>query len=695
MPGQQNRVTAAAEAAAAAVPPVVVADCAAALRSGRWDEVESFARRDLAARPAQPQALTLLGIALSRQARTAEAVACFEQAVTAAPDDAGIRANFAVALRHGGRIDDACRAYAAAAALAPQSAEFQLKLGQAELAAGRSAAALAAFDAALRLQPATPVHYARGLALERLDRHAEAAAAFGAAGAEQPQAPARRIRALLRAGQTDAALAAAQEQAAAAPDDPAAQELLADCLLAQAERVLGRAGRLHGARGDQPAAQRSYARLAQIAPSDPLGWSGQGAALTALREPQAAAAALQRALALVPDDPAALNNLGLATAAAGDHRQALALFERTSALAPHLAEAHSNRGLSLLALGRHRQAAAAFARAVAAQPDCAGAHFNLGVTRLTLGEFAAGWAGFEWRWRVPGAPLRARDFDVPRWQGEAIAHRTILLHAEQGFGDSLQFVRYAAPLIERQARVLLEVPAPLVTLFRQSLPQATVLAQGSALPAFDVHCPLASLPQAFGTELHSIPAAVPYLQADAARRAAWRNRLGPRAGLRIGLVWAGCPQHPDNAQRSIDAKRFAPLINTLPQAQWISLQLGAERGLPPALPALFDAAPFLKDFADTAALVAELDLLLAVDTAVAHLGGALAVPTWLLLPQQADWRWLLEREDSPWYPSLRLFRQRAAGDWDGVFAGVTAALQDCAAGVPAPPAAPAAQRLSV
>ncbi len=270
-----------------------------------------------------------------------------------------------------------------------------------------------------------------------------------------------------------------------------------------------------------------------------------------------------------------------------------------------------------------------------------------------------------------------------------MAGRTVLLHAEQGLGDSLQFVRYAPRVAARGAQVVLEVQPGLVALLRQSLPQATVIAQGGSLPRFDLHCPLASLPQVFGTEVHSVPATVPYLHADPARRAAWRQRLGRPAGPRIGLVWAGCPQHPDDARRSISAERLVPLLTALPQAQWISLQLGAGRaaGLP-----LFDAAPWLDDFAATAALVAELDLLLAVDTAVAHLAGALATPTWLLLPQQADWRWLLARADSPWYPTLRLFRQRTAGDWDEVFTRVAAALGDRAAGGFA---APAAQRVSV
>jgi Flp pilus assembly protein TadD len=326
-------------ATAGSVRPAVVASApaVAALQAGRSGDAESFARAALSARPRESQPLTLLGIALARQGRADEALECFRQAAAEAPGEAGVRTNLALALRQAGRLDEVCLEYAAAVAAAPRSAELHLKLGQTELAAGRAAAALAAFDASLQLEAGRAAHYGRGVALERLGRPEEAAAAFGAA-AGHADASIRHIRALLRARRIDAALAAAQAQAAACHDDPSTQELLADCLLAQAEQVLGRLGRLHGAQGDHQAARRSYARPAQIAPSNPLGWSGQGAALTALHEPQAAGATLERALAITPDDPAVLNNLGLTSAAGGAHEQALTWYERGSAAAPHLAE---------------------------------------------------------------------------------------------------------------------------------------------------------------------------------------------------------------------------------------------------------------------------------------------------------------------------------------------------------------------
>ena len=563
-----------------------------------------------------------------------------------AMDGEAVRAVYAraAAALHAGRLDAAREAALEVLALHPAHADAMTVLGISALRAGQPQGALPWFRRAAAAAPDDPA--CRGNLL-RLQRQLE-----------PPQ-------------DIEAALVHARRRAAAQPDDPVAHADLAETLLTLAAGVLARQANLLGARGEHGAARGVYERLTQIAPAQAAAWSGLGATLTALGAPAQALAPLARALALDPDDASALNNAGLAAAARGRHAEALRYFERALAVDPHLAVAQSNRGLSLLALGQLGPAAAAFARAIAIDPDCAGAHVNLGVARLAAD---AEVARYGWRWRLPAFAGAQHRFVVPRWRGEDLAGCTILLHAEQGLGDALQFLRFARSVADRAAQVLLEVPATLFELARSLDPRIAVFARGDALPAHDCHCPLLSLPGVLGIELHNIPAA-PYLRADAARRALWRERLGPRRSPRIGLVWAGSPLHPDDAARSLPAAALAPLLRAVP-AQWVSLQVGTAASQPAPLGAgVFDAAPWLDSFADTAALVAELDLVVGVDTAVMHLTGALGQPGALLLADAPDWRWLRQRADSPWYPSLRLCRQTAVGDWDGVLAAVAAQLR--------------------
>lgn len=580
-----------------------------------------------------------------------------ERTGSARGDDAvrGGYARAAAALR-AGRLDEARLAAQHVLTRQPAHADAMTVLGIAALREGRPDAALPWFRRAAEAAPDDPA--CRGN-LQRLRQQLERSGRPDGSGAP--------------AADLEARLAQARRRVAAAPDDPAAHADLAETLLALAAGVLGRQAHLHGARGDHAAARAVYERLTQIAPLQATAWSGLGATLTALGTPTAAQAPLARAIALDPRDASALNNAGLAAAAGEHHREALAYFERALAVDPHLAAAQSNRGLSLLALGELGLAAGAFARAVAIDPDCAGAHVNLGVARLAAGHYADGWPEYEWRWRLPAFAGAAGRFAAPRWQGEDLAGRTILLHAEQGLGDAVQFLRFARAVADRAAQVLLEVPATLVELARSLDPRIAVFARGQTLPSFHWHCPLMSLPGRLGTELQSIPA-TPYLRADAARRALWRERLGPRRQPRIGLVWAGSPQHPDDGARSLPAAALAPLLRATP-AQWVSLQVGPAAAQRAALGAdVFDAAPWLASLADTAAAIAELDLVVGVDTAVMHLTGALGQPGALLLADPPDWRWLRQRADSPWYPSLRLYRQRAAGHWECAIGAVAAAL---------------------
>jgi tetratricopeptide (TPR) repeat protein len=368
------------------------------------------------------------------------------------------------------------------------------------------------------------------------------------------------------------------------------------------------------------------------------------------------------------------NNLGAALARLDRFDEAEIAHRRAIALKPDFADAHYNLGVALQDQGRFEEALASYAKAVELKPDLVDARWNLAYLLLALGRYAEGWREHEWRWRRKEQP--PRSYPRPLWRGEPLDGRTILLHAEQGMGDALQFMRYVPMVSARAGRVVLQVPAPLLRLAKASIGNhAQVLADGDMLPAFDLHCPLLSLPLAFGTTLETIPAEVPYATVDPAAAARWRERLGDAEGLKVGLVWAGNPQHKNDRNRSIALDRLAPLFGAA-GVRWFSLQVGERKADLARVPAgaIVDLSDGLTDFAETAAAIAGLDLLIAADTAAAHLAGALAKPVWVLVPFVPDWRWLVGREDSPYYPTARLFRQPARGDWDSVALRVRRAL---------------------
>lgn len=462
-------------------------------------------------------------------------------------------------------------------------------------------------------------------------------------------------------------------------------------------------------------------RLTQRALARRPGWAeahgNLGSALMALGRTREAAESFARAVAHNPRLAKAHQDLAAALRAERRYDEAVRHGEQALALSPDLAEAHATIGAALLPLGRFdaaldhatravelnpgnlglysllgvvlrslnrpREAIAAYDRALAIKPDHAEAHWNQSVARLTDGDFEAGWKQFEWRWRNPALGEARRHFTQPRWLGDcSLAGRTVLLHAEQGFGDTIQFARYVPLVAQQAARTVIEVPRPLVRLMSGLAPTVTVVAEGQELPHFDLHCPFMSLPLAFGTRLDTIPADVPYLAARKDQVEAWRRRLAQLRGLRIGLVWAGAPRQAQPASNATDRRRSIALaryarLAAIPGLSFVSLQKGdaaAQTLAPPAGLQIHDWTDGLDDFSDTAALIAALDLVISVDTAVVHLAGALGKPVWMLNRFDTCWRWLLGRNDSPWYPTLRQFRQPAPGDWDLVLEAVARAL---------------------
>ena len=416
-----------------------------------------------------------------------------------------------------------------------------------------------------------------------------------------------------------------------------------------------------------------------------------GAALRALDRHREALASYDRAIALKPSFANAHFNRGNVLGSLTRHVEAVESYQRAIALKPDYASAHYNRGNALGDLLRHREAIESYRKAIALKPDDAKAHWNLAISYLTLGEFALGWKEHEWRWREEQRAGHRRTFAPPLWLGQyPLDGKTILLHGEQGLGDTLQFCRYVELVAALGAKVVLEVQPPLASLLRSLDGAAAVVAHGAGLPDFDYHCPLMSLPLAFQTGLQNVPASIPYIRSEPRQVAIWSRRLGERTRPRIGLAWSGSATHRNDQKRSIPLSEVLPLL--VDEIEWVSLQTEVR----PADAALLAAGTSLRhfgaemaDFSDTAAVAELMDLVIAVDTSAAHLAGAMGKPVWILLPFNPEWRWMLDRGDSPWYPTARLIRQSAPGDWASVIQAVrqaaTTALPSLA---PGPDSAP-------
>jgi Tfp pilus assembly protein PilF len=443
-----------------------------------------------------------------------------------------------------------------------------------------------------------------------------------------------------------------------------AQALSVNASSADAMSNLGLA--LH-ATGRYDEAVSSFRNALRLAPDHPEILYNLGNACLELGRIAEALSSYDGVLARAPGHVGALVNRGNTLLRLNEPASAIASYDAALAAMPGHPQILTNRGHALRRLDRPADALADFNAALLAAPEFPEAHFEAAMTRLTMGDFDAGWTAYEWRWKTAAFARQRRQFRAPLWLGDQpVSGKTILLHAEQGFGDTIQFIRYAPLLAGRNAKVVCEVQPELQPLLAQ-LEDITVIAAGEPLPAFDLHCPLLSLPAAFGTKLQTIPASIPYLAAPAERLAYWRDRLPP-GRPRAGFVWSGQPSHKNDANRSIALTRLAGLFEN-PPVRCFSLQSdlrAADGKVLAGLPGLVHLGDGLRDFADTAAVISLLDIVISVDTAVAHLAGALGKPVVILLPYAADFRWMRNRDDTPWYPTAKLFRQPAFGDWDSV-----------------------------
>jgi tetratricopeptide (TPR) repeat protein len=546
------------------------------------------------------------------------------------PNDAKLSRG--MALHQEGRLAEAEKLYREVLRQSPKRFDALYLLGIAELAAGKPRRAVDLIDRSIRQNPGFPPAWCnKGLALALLTRHAEALTGF------------------------DKALSL----------DPAF-----------AEAWYNRGISLHALARPQDAVA-SFDKALAIRPNDADAHNHRALSLISLGRHAEALASLDKALSLHPDFAAAHTNRGNAFIGLKRPADALASFDRALAIDPALAEAWCNRGDALHDLNRPDDAEASFREALVRKPDLAEAHFGLSLTLLALGRYEEGFRRHEWR-KKRATPEGARSFPQPAWLGDRpIQGRILFIHPELFLGDMINLCRYA-PLAEAMgARVILAVQEPLRNLLQSLGPALTVIGEADPPPRFDLHCPLMSLPLAFGTMPGSVPAAVPYLHPDPILTAAWKDKLGGH-GFRIGICWQG-------SAASVAMDRAVPLscfseISRLPDVRLISLQTGEGCEQLAAQPEGMNvesydepgAAP--RPFEVTAAMMANLDLVITSDTAIAHLAGALGRPTWIALKQLPDWRWGLQGETTPWYPTVRLFRQPAANDWTSVFSAIHAAL---------------------
>jgi Tfp pilus assembly protein PilF len=411
-------------------------------------------------------------------------------------------------------------------------------------------------------------------------------------------------------------------------------------------------------------AEALYIQVLKLAPMHGDAHNLLGCIAGAKGELERAVRHLKRAIEINATIPEYHCNLGETYRGLGRSHDAVACFQHALRMKPEMMESHNNLGIALQDLCRIDEALVHYRRAVELKPDYVEARWNQALCLLLAGRYREGFQEYEWRWKAKSLPAIRELYRDPSWRGEPLRQGLLMLHTEQGMGDSLQFARFV-PMAAKFGRVMVEVEAPLAPLFRRLPGIEQVIIKGEPIPRFSRHCPLMSLPRALDIGLDNLPAEVPYLSAPPEAIERWSGRLGSRPGLRVGLTWRGRPEHRNDRHRSMKGVSFFGIQKEAPGAEWAPLRQALS----------IEMLDGLDDYGITAGALMALDLVITVDTSVAHLAGALGRPVWLLLPYSPDWRWLLDRSDSPWYPTMRIFRQRTGGDWTSLVATVREALR--------------------
>jgi tetratricopeptide (TPR) repeat protein len=664
---------------------------------GRIAEAEALMRRSVVSEAA-PLPLANLGSVLLELGRREEALAQFDAALAIDPRHLRTlirRGNTLVEL---GRHVEALEIYGRAIEIAPTLLDAWCNRGSSLRALGRNQEALDSYDRALAIHSQSfESLYNRGHLLREMQRYEEALDSYDRALVVNPMSPevlSIKGTTLVELGRYKEALSSFNEAIIARPDfiDAIYNSVVALERLGRFEEAVVRCERVlalqpHHARafanrgnarqqlGRLEEALVDYDRALTIQPSDGDVLCNRGSVLRQLRRLEEALSSYDAALRVHVGWAVALCNRANVLQEMRRYDEALTTSDEAVSVDPDYAVAWLNRGNLFQEMGRAEDAMQAYERAIAIDPSYAEAHLSLSFVQLRTGDFQKGWERHEWRLRYAASASMDRVFSQPRWHSDtSLAGKTILLHAEQGLGDTIQFCRYADLVHALGARVILEVQPALKTLLTSVSGPSQVFAIGEPLPEFDIHCSLMSLPFLFGTDLSNLPASTPYLHADPRLVDRWSEQLGQKRGLRVGLVWSGNPEHRNDHNRSILLTAFAPLLEA--DVDWISLQkvVRPEDQITLMGSPLRQFSSAIRDFSDTAAMLNSIDLVITVDTAVAHLAGAMNCPVWVLVPSLADWRWMTQRTDNPWYPSARLFRQAKSGDWQGVLEDVRVAL---------------------
>lgn len=636
-------------------------------QQGDHEAAGSIYRAVLKSHPDNVEAHYRLGNLLKDQGSLAQAVASYDRAISLKADHAHAYCNRAVVLGLLDRLPEALASYDRAVAIDPWDALAQCNRALLLMGLGDKDAALAGFEAAIAQDSNNfTCHFARGTLLQERRLFREALLAYDRAITIHPDdALVYYNRGTVLKELKDAPAAVASYDKAIALNPQFA--------LAYANRAT-----LLQELNQKPAALTDYDQALNLNDGDVATRTNRAVLLQQMGRRAESLAGYDRAVALDPLYVDAWFNRGTVLYDNEDFEAALDSYEHAVALKPDFGDAYVNRGVTLQNMGQVYQGIESHKRAIRIDPSLPEAHYNLALALLTVGDYATGWREYEWRWQAVSGPIyrEKRSFAQPLWIGnENITGKTIMLYGEQGLGDSLQFCRYVELVARLGARVILEVPSPLTTICATLPGVSQIIQYGGPLPSFDYQCPLMSLPLAFSTTLETIPSASGYLRADADKVAVWRDRLGAATKPRIGLIWSGNRAPGTNHKRHFSLSSLLPHLSS--DFDYYCLQkevTAADHETLANTSWIFQFQDFLNDFSDTAALCDCMDLVISVDTSGAHMSCALGKKTWVLLANVADWRWLLEREDSPWYHKARLFRQVTPGGWNGVFERVATAL---------------------
>jgi len=675
------------------------------LALGRHEEAEAICRQAIVVEPSNAGAFFALGLALKSLGRPEQAEAAYRQAIALKEDYHQAHCNLGALLKEMGQLEESEQAYRRAIQSKPDFAEAHFNLANGLRETGRLEEAEAAYRQAIALTPNfAPAHGNLGNALQALKRLDEAAAEYRQAILLQPnfaEAHSNLGSVLHEQGKLEEAEASCRRAIEITPNQVNSffnlgsilkkKEAWGEALAAFRQALALQPNHSESALGlglvlwdleQFEEAEAVYRQALALTPEDDGLWLELGNTLLKQKRPEEAEACFHQSIALAPEEVAGYLSLGNALMDQERLEEAEAAYRHAATLKPDQAEAYCNLANVMIERDLCDEGESLLRQAISLQSDFALAHTNLGMLLLREEQFEEGWREYESRWFSKGyTGGKLRHTNYPQWDGRAGTGGTILLWSEQGIGDSIQFIRYVEIVQQLGWKVIVEVPESIKPLFR-SIKGLHMVEAGDFVPVLEAQCPLLSVPFALGTTLETLPATIPYLFAEPERVAAWQKRLSTTSGPKIGLVWRGNSKHGRDRYRSMTADSFAPFCR-IPGLTFVSLQKDARAdelaSLDPSGDRVLNAGPDLHDLTDTAALIATLDLVISIDSAVCHLAGALGAQTWTLLDSVPDWRWLNEREDSPWYPTMRLFRQKRRMDWPEVCQRVEAELRTLAA----------------